>query len=216
MGWLDLEPYTLIVVIFLVLCVKQTIDFLGKQRFYDLGWSAYVGAGSKFGLSKSFELWNQKKLELIDVNKQKRAISAQDQYAKWTKLNRQADKLVGEIKTIESQIDADKSFVNSVVNKLLFVVATMPLWVFRIFFRKSILFYFPPGVLPKPLEWVLALPFVPIGGAGLTIWMFSVNRVVANIAFLVSFVISPKPKLPEKPAPSSSSSSSEAKIQEIN
>ena len=211
MAWLDLEPYTLIVVIFIVLSLKQAIDFLGKQRFYDLGWAAYLGAGSKFGFSKSFELWNQKKLELIDVKKQKRAISAQDQYAKWTKLNRRADKLVGEIKEVESQISADKSFVNSVVNKVLFVVATMPLWFFRIFYRKSILFYFPPGVLPKPMEWVLALPFVPLGGVGLTIWMFSVNKVLANIAFLVSYVVSPKPKLPEKPK-----TSSEPKIQEVN
>lgn len=207
MSWLELHPYTLLVVVVGVLLLKQLVDFVGKPKIQELGWNLYLKLGSRFGLNKSFEEWSKKKDELRETNRQKKLISAQDQYAKWTKLNRQSDKLVAEIKTIEELINTDKAKVNWVISKFTLVLITLPLWFMRVWYRKNILFYLPTGVLPYTVEWFLALPFVPLGGIGLTIWMFSVNSVISSILFLISFVFSAKPEKPTKP---------KSKIEEVN
>jgi uncharacterized protein Usg len=207
---LDLEPYRLLWVLVAILTLKQVVDHIGKLKLQEYIWNTYILLGKKFGLNKNFEKWSQTKLELRLVNQQKRLISAQDQYAKWTKLNRQSDKLVIEIKAIEDQIDNDKAKVNWVFNKVILLLITLPLWFMRLWYRKSILLYLPKGVFPYPIEWILSLPFIPLGGIGLTIWMFSLNSVISSILFLISFSWSSKPIKPTKLEPKKS------KIEEIN
>ncbi|ODV79665.1 coiled-coil membrane protein [Suhomyces tanzawaensis NRRL Y-17324] len=183
---LDLHPYTILLLVFIVLLFKHAINEVGKNNIQDWAWGYYIKFGSRIGLSQ-FAEYNQKKTELNKVNREKRSISAQDQYAKWTKLNRQADKLTAEIKSLDEHISQNKAGINRVVGLVTMVLTTLPIWGFRVLFRKSVLFYFPTGVLPYYLEWFLALPFIKTGGVGLTIWMFTVNSVLSSLALLVSF-----------------------------
>lgn len=67
------------------------------------------------------------------------------------------------------------------------ILTTLPIWIARIFFRKTHLFYLRKGVFPSYVEWILALPFLPSGTVGLTIWMFAANSVIGNAISLVSF-----------------------------
>ena len=197
---LDLHPYTLLVTVFVVLVFKTVVGQIGKSTIQEYGWLVYVMVGTKFGLNKSFLKFSSKKHELQALNKQKRSISAQDEYAKWTKLNRKADSLAVELKELEDLIATNKTLVNKAVNMAILVVTTLPIWFFRVWFRKAVLFYLPPGVLPYYVEWCLALPFIQTGGIGLTIWMMSVNSVLGGIAFLIGFVWEKKVEKPELPA----------------
>lgn len=197
---LDLHPYSLLVSVFVVLVIKTIVAQIGKSTLQEYGWLLYVLVGTKFGLNKSFVTFSSKKAELHTLNKQKRAISAQDEYAKWTKLNRQADKLTAELKELEDTIAINKSVVNKAVSTAILVATTLPVWFFRVWFRKSVLFYLPPGVFPYYIEWCLALPFIQIGGIGLTIWMTSVNSVLGALAFLVGFLREDKVEKPQPPA----------------
>ncbi|KAK6454679.1 coiled-coil membrane protein [Scheffersomyces xylosifermentans] len=194
---IDLHPYTLVVSSFIVLALRNFISFIGKNSVQEFVWSLFVKFGSRFGVSKSFIAYSAKKEELHKVNKEKKAISAQDQYAKWTKLNRQSDKLSAELKSLEEVIAQNKNSVNRLVGLLITVLTTVPLWFFRIWFRKSVLFYLPTGVFPFYVERVFALPFFPSGAVGLTVWIFAVNSVVSSVLFLVSFLFETKPPFPE-------------------
>lgn len=205
---LDLHPYTLLLVTLVVLILKQIVSYVGKSTLQDFVWASYLKIGSKFNLNKSFDQWTAKKQELNEINKQKRLISAQDQYAKWTKLNRQADKLVAEIKTIEELINTNKDKINWYVSKLTLVLLTIPMYFIKFWYRKQVLFYLPKGVLPYPIEWVLSIPFFPLGTVGLTVWTFAVNTVIEELISWITFAFSSKPEKPVKETP-------KTKIEEI-
>ncbi|KAK6462630.1 coiled-coil membrane protein [Scheffersomyces coipomensis] len=187
LDWIDLQPYTLLVSTFLILAFQQVINQVGKSTIQELVWSLYMAIGSKLNLTNSFKEYSTKQIEIVDLNKQKRLISAQDQYAKWTKLNRQVDKLTAELTQLKETISKDKSSVNSFVSLSIMLITTAPLWFFRLWFRKSILFYLPPQYLPYALEWVFSIPFFPLGSVGLTVWTFAVKQVISSIIFLSSF-----------------------------
>ncbi|CAK7902778.1 golgi to ER traffic protein 1 [[Candida] anglica] len=195
---LDLHPYTLLVVVFTVLCVKQFVSYVGKPKIQSFVWQGYTKyVAPKLGNSKLVEI-SKKRTQLKDVLRQRNAISAQDEYAKWTKLNRQHDKIEAEITEMSKSLGSEEAQVNKLVGYAITAIVTLPLWFFRVWFRKSVLFYLPPGALPYPVEWVLALPFVVTGGIGLTIWMFAVNNVLSSLIFLLTFPFEarvPKPEL---------------------
>lgn len=182
----DLSPSNLLISVLVILFVKQFINSIGKSTLENIGWSAYCKVAPKLGDSKFIEL-DQKKSELVNVSKERNSISAQDQYARWTKLNRQFDKLTGEINKLKDETSASKSYVNKYIGYMILLTTTLPIWFFRMWFRKTVLFYFPTGVLPHYVEWFLALPFITTGGVGLTIWMSAVNNIISSLIFLVKF-----------------------------
>lgn len=197
---LDFHPYTLVVVVAAVVIFKNLLGVVGKTTVQDYGWKLYLKLAPILGHSKLGEL-AQKQHELATIHRERKSISAQDEYAKWTKLNRQHDKLAAEILQLTEDISGDKASITRLVGIVLTVTTTLPIWFFRLFFRKSVLFYLPTGVLPYYLEWFLAVPFFPVGSVGLTIWMMAINNVFSSLAFLVSFPFETVVSKPEKPKP---------------
>lgn len=195
----ELQPSTLLVGIFLVLLAKHTVKVVGKSNIQNQAWTIYTHIASKAGHPKFANL-AAKRQELLKINKERRAISAQDQYAKWTKLNRQFDTLSAEVKALGDDMSAEKAQVTKFLNLAITAITTAPIWFSRYWYRKNVLFYFPPGVLPSQIEWFLALPFMASGAAGLTIWMFAVNSVLGSAEFLISYLLSETIEEPEKPA----------------
>lgn len=203
---LDLDPSTILLLVFCVLLTKHVVTGVGKANIQGHVWTGYTLIASRAGHPKFVEL-SKKRAELVQINKERKAISAQDHYARWTKLNRQFDKLSTEIAAIAEEMSADKARVAKLVGIAITVATTVPIWFSRVWFRKSVLFYFPQGVLPHYLEWFLALPFIATGGVGLTIWMFAVNSVLGSLGLFLLFILeSPitkpefSPKVEEVPA----------------
>ncbi|CUM51024.1 Golgi to ER traffic protein 1 [Debaryomyces fabryi] len=182
----DISPSNLLISVLVVLFAKQLINAIGKATLENIGWSAYCKVAPKLGDSKFIEL-DQKRSELAKVSKEKKSISAQDQYARWTKLNRQSDKLTVDINKLKEETSSSRSYINKYIGYAILVTTTLPIWFFRVWFRKAVLFYFPTGVLPYHVEWFLALPFITTGGVGLTIWMTAVNNVISSVIFLIKF-----------------------------
>lgn len=201
MGFLDFGPTTILVFITLVLVLKQTVNALGKSKIEDHAWKTYCSVAAKMGNSEFSTIAN-KRAELVEINQKRKLISAQDEYAKWTKLNRQYDKLSAEVDKLADELAAGKTKVTGIVRTLITVFTVAPVWFARVWYRKTTFFYFPVGALPPYLEWILALPFGVTGGIGLTVWMFALNSVIGNIVQTIKF-FSEKPA--EKPQPVGSS-----------
>lgn len=183
---LDLHPYTLLLTVLTVITTQQIITAVGKSHIEKFIWKIlcqYNLAPSSSKIKESAK----KSQELRDLTKQRNAISAQDNYAKWTKLNRSIDKLDAEIKLLNESLTTDQAHVGKYLGYVITVFTTLPIWFFRVWFRKSSIFYLPAGVLPYPVEWFLALPFMPTGTVGLTIWMFALNSVVGSIISFIKF-----------------------------
>lgn len=194
----ELQPSTLLVAIFLVLVTKHVVHLIGKTSIQTQAWNVYTQVASRAGHPKFAEL-SAKRKELLELNKERRSISAQDQYARWTKLNRQFDTLSAEVKTIGDQMSVEKAVFTKYVNYAITAVTTAPIWFSRYWYRKNVLFYFPPGVLPSKVEWFLALPFMKSGAVGLTIWMFAVNSLLSSVESLVKFLLLPRVEKPIRP-----------------
>lgn len=195
---LDLHPYTLLAAVILVLVARHTVDAVGKPKIHDAGWAVFTTVGPLLGHTKMAKI-GEKRQELAAVAAQKKKISAQDEYSRWTKLNRQQDKLAAEIKTLSEDLGSSKAAVVRAVGWAISAFTVVPVWFGRFWYRKAVLFYFPQGVLPHYAEWVLALPFGVTGGVGLTVWMFAVNTVLAGVVFLASFHFETPVEKPSKP-----------------
>lgn len=183
---IDLHPFTLLVSVFVVLILKQTVQLVGKSNLESFLWRFYCAIAPKLGHHKLNTI-TVKQQEAAAINKERRLISAQDQYAKWTKLNRQFDKINEEIKALNEEVAGEKAQVSRLLGLVITALTTAPIWFFRVWFRKAVLFYLPPGVFPYPVERLLALPFVTLGGVGLTVWMFASNSVISSVIFLIKF-----------------------------
>lgn len=195
----NLQPASIVVVIFVVLLLKYTVKMLGKDSIQNKAWHLYTIGASGIGHSK-FTALAEKRSQLVEINRQRKAISAQDEYAKWTKLNRQFDKLNAEVASLAEQTSSEKALVGKAVNLALMLSTTAPIWFARFWYRKTVLFYFPPGAFPHYVEWGLALPFIATGGVGLTVWMYALNSILGSIEFLVNFYLEKPVAKPKEPA----------------
>lgn len=193
---IDFDPYTVLLSIFIILTTQQIIKSIGKPTIQEFIWLTYIRLATKFNLTPTFTQLHLKKQELHEVNKQKRSISAQDEYAKWTKLNRKCDCITKEIQQLNESVSSNKATIDRMTNVGIKVLTMVPLWFFRVFARKTHLFYFSPGVFPWYVERVLAFPFFPTGAVGLTVWMFAVNNFISSVMFLITFPMMKKPELP--------------------
>lgn len=202
---LDLKPLSILLFVFVALLLKTIVKSVGKANIENAAWNLYTSIASKAGHAQFLEL-SKRRAELVEINKQRKAVSAQDEYAKWTKLNRQFDKLNGEVSNLTDAVSAEKLKFTKAIGVLISLLTAAPVWFSRVWYRKAILFYFPPGVFPYYVEWVLALPFVTIGGVGLTIWMMAVNSVLGSIALIVLFYLLPLVEAPVKQEPKEDSS----------
>ncbi|EGW33584.1 coiled-coil membrane protein [Spathaspora passalidarum NRRL Y-27907] len=196
---LDIDPYTVVVSVFVILLTQQIIKQIGKSTIQEFLWLGYIHYGTKLNFSSQFTQLAQAKEQLHQLNKEKRTISAQDEYAKWTKLNRKCDKLTADIASLTEDISQSRASIDKLTGRLIMLSTTLPLWFFRIFSRKTHLFYFSSGIFPWYIERVLSLPFLPAGAVGLTIWMYAVNSVLSNVLFLISFAFAGKKVKPAKP-----------------
>lgn len=194
---LDLEPSSLLLLITSVIIAQHIVKFVGKTVIQEFGWVLYCGIASQMGHKKFLELQHKRK-ELYNTTVERSGVSAQDEYAKWTKLNRRADKLNKEVENLTQEVMTSKEQTTKAVGFALALITTLPVWFFRIWFRKAIFFYFPVGVLPRSLEWILALPFTVTGGISLTLWMMSVNKLMSALAFLLSFPYQKEPPYPKR------------------
>ncbi|WLF77446.1 GET complex subunit get1 [Lodderomyces elongisporus] len=193
---LDIDPYTILVTSFLILAIQKLVTVIGKQKIQLYIWQIYTKYLSH---SQSIKQFNLKQKEIKDLTKQQKSISAQDEYAKWTKINRALDKLKLEVQELNETIAGEKTRIDSITKLAITLISTLPIWFLRIFCRKTALLYIRKGILPAYLEWWLALPFFKSGTIGLTCWMFVVNSVLSNLIFLISFPFTQKVERPIKP-----------------
>lgn len=195
---LDLNPYTIIITTLTLLILQKIISLIGKPAIQSLVWNFYTSTPF-LGQSNSIKQYASKQHEIRTLTHEQRSISAQDEYAKWTKLNRKLDKLKLDLQELNENLTAEKGKVNSLTNSIIWISTVLPIWIMRVLFRKTHLFYIRVGILPYYLEWWLALPFFKTGTIGLTCWMFAVNCVLSDLLFLVSFPFKAKVAKPEKP-----------------
>lgn len=130
--------------------------------------------------------------ESYDIYKARSKVSAQDEYAKWTKLNRNYDAIQQKISDLNSQVSKGKVKIDTFVSALMKAIILVPLYATRFFYRGETLFFLPANLLPWYLEELLSFPpyfgAVQRGGVSVMAWCFLFGLFLSNVTKMVSFV----------------------------
>lgn len=187
-----MEPYSLLLSILTLLIYSSLLSHFGKQNIIQSIWLIYLKYSSNPKLKQLNKLKTTKKAVFLE----KSSISPQDQYAKWTKLNRKFDELNKSIDSLELEIVEFKQNFEKPISLLLSSIYWLPMVWFRIFNRKVGVFWLPNGGFPYYLEKLLSWPSAPIGSIGLSQWCFLINAFLSGVLFIIkNFNV----ELPEKP-----------------
>ncbi|KAH7920707.1 hypothetical protein BV22DRAFT_783065 [Leucogyrophana mollusca] len=164
---------SLILTIFALVFVTELISWIGKSVLLELAWGLYrrVFAGSSVSRQR------QLKAELLATKKELLQTSAQDQFAKWAKLRRSVDKGLAELEKLNGELSSSKTAFSLKFNSLIWILTTGLQFVVGWWYRKSAVFYLPPGWL-GPLAWWMAFPFAPKGSVSVGVWQMACRRVI--------------------------------------
>ncbi|SCU93720.1 LADA_0G04566g1_1 [Lachancea dasiensis] len=99
------------------------------------------------------------------LQQQQRSISAQDEYAKWTKLNRQIAQLDGQLGVAQAELKQTRQAGEKALSRLRLVVLTAPLLLLRFWKGKVSVFSLPQGMFPRAVETIMSQGWAAIAMA---------------------------------------------------
>lgn len=105
--------------------------------------------------------------EYIEIKKEQDKISAQDQYGKWTKLNRKLDDITAKKKTLTSKIEQTTKENDAKVKKIENFIIKYPFLGLKMYYGKTLIFQFEhkaaiARILPDFLEQICTVGFTGI------------------------------------------------------
>lgn len=105
--------------------------------------------------------------EYIEIKKEQDTISAQDQYGKWTKLNRKLDAINAKKGTLNTKLDQVTKDNSAKVKKIENFIIKYPFLALKMYYGKTLIFEFEhrsaiSRVLPDFLEQICTVGFVGI------------------------------------------------------
>lgn len=172
----------LLVIATVIVLINYVVKLVGNDEVAAIFYKAYLYVFS----NQDYKQLHASKVELRKIYQERLGISAQDQYAKWTKLNRKHDKLKAEIDMQEKVMVARQQALVSKMKWLVTAFTFAPIWYFRILHRKEPLVYFPKGLLPWVLSYWLSFPSIETGAIGIAGWVFILNKVIGAVEFIVT------------------------------
>ncbi|KAL5033597.1 hypothetical protein BDV3_000566 [Batrachochytrium dendrobatidis] len=180
-----------LVYILAVAWIFQAISTIGFDYISKL---LYEWTGLLFGQSGNAAKLQQLKKQILDLKTQLGSISAQNQFAKWVKLQRQHDKLVTEYTAKANNVNLHKSMFQMQVSWGLWAL----FWILQIGFlvswRSDAMFYMPKTWVGPFSSW-LSFPFAPAGSVSVLYWFYACRSFCSrSIKMLVWSRIETKPK----------------------
>ncbi|KAK7692505.1 GET complex subunit get1 [Cerrena zonata] len=129
--------------------------------------------------STQAKLVEQRKLkaDILATKKELLQTSAQDHFAKWAKLRRSVDKGLADLEKLNGELSSSKTSFSLKFNSAVWISTTGLQFVVGWWYRKSAVFFLPPGWL-GPFTWWLSFPFAPSGSVSCGVWQMACRRVI--------------------------------------
>ncbi|KAL5523840.1 GET1 [Sanghuangporus baumii] len=159
--------------IFLLVLFAELIQWIGQSVLCELAYSIHLRI---FYASKAAQQ-RALKNEILTAKAELLQTSSQDQFAKWAKLRRRVDKGLAELEKLNSELDSARNSYKLKFNTFIWLLTTGAQFVIGWWYRKSAVFYLPPGWL-GPATWFLSLPFAPSGSVSCGVWQMACRRVI--------------------------------------
>ena len=200
---LAVEPFLrTVTTVVLVTFVLRTL--LDRQRA--ARWLASWTGSDRAQAAQLAALMKESRAVELERNK----VSAQDQYARWTKLNRRLDKLNDEVKRASQQLQAAQLSHVGVSSTLLLLVEKAPLYVLRSWYaRTPVLRLGEETALCRSFgfqRFILNMPFGERNTVSTLFWCTALDLVLQTLLvfakdfYALVVTISAKPETAGKPA----------------
>ncbi|KAF5377697.1 hypothetical protein D9757_009373 [Collybiopsis confluens] len=164
---------SLILTIFGLVFLGELISWIGKSVLIEWCFALYLRIFYPTVAEKQRNL----KVELLNTKAEMLKTSAQDQFARWAKLKRKVDKGLADLEKLNSEMASVRTSFSVKFSTGLWLCTTGAQFVVGWWYRKSAIFYLPPGWF-GPLGWVLSLPFAPKGAVSVGMWQMASRRVI--------------------------------------
>ncbi|CCH60215.1 hypothetical protein TBLA_0C04150 [Henningerozyma blattae CBS 6284] len=217
--------------------VVIAIVFLFITNF--LNWTSQYHASIRAKLfSSNTKLTSEYKSKLAKRHEyvlENNSISAQDNYAKWTKNNRAISKLDIELKKLKELISQNDSVNLKLFKRLRLVALTVPFMAIKLYYGKKIVYRLPfDNLFPQIMTLMVSKGFASLallplnyyksGGklesiSGLPIclgiYVWALTSVLKNLEFLVKFIFFTEPVIKPNPLrPTTTTESKDLKIEQ--
>ncbi|KAI0949153.1 GET complex subunit get1 [Taiwanofungus camphoratus] len=164
---------TLLAAIFVLVFTTELISWIGKSVLLEFVYAMYLRIFYFSAVARQRKL----KSEILLNKKELLQTSAQDQFAKWAKLRRSVDKGLADLEKLNDEISSSKSSFSLRFNSALWLLTTSLQFIVGWWYRKSAVFYLPPGWF-GPVTWWLSFPFAPAGSVSCGMWQMACRRVI--------------------------------------
>ncbi|KAI5120654.1 hypothetical protein M0805_007991 [Coniferiporia weirii] len=164
---------TLAFSIFLLVFVTELIQWVGQSVLLELAYAIYLRV---FFSSKTTQQRTLKN-EILEAKAELLKTSSQDQFAKWAKLRRRVDKGLADLEKLNGELGSARTGFSLKFNSFIWILTTGAQFVIGWWFRKSAVFYLPPGWF-GPVTWFLSFPFAPAGSVSCGAWQMACRRVI--------------------------------------
>ncbi|USW58713.1 Putative Get1 family, helix hairpin bin domain superfamily protein [Septoria linicola] len=173
---------SVLLVVFVVQLLLSLISTVGASAVNDLAW--YLFSLLPTPQSKAAQENLKLRNEVVRLERQMRAVSAQDEFAKWAKIRRQHDKAKDKYEKEASASQSFKSTFISIVSKLRWLGTQGVNFLLNTYYSKTPMFWLPQGWVPYYAEWVLSFPRAPLGGVSVNVWAIACGSVIAMVTEL--------------------------------
>ncbi|KAL5507222.1 GET1 [Sanghuangporus vaninii] len=164
---------TLALSIFLLVLFAELIQWIGQSVLFELAYSIHLRIFYASKVAQQRALKN----EILTAKAELLQTSSQDQFAKWAKLRRRVDKGLAELEQLNGELGSARNAYKLKFNTFIWLLTTGVQFVIGWWYRKSAVFYLPPGWL-GPATWFLSLPFAPSGSVSCGAWQMACRRVI--------------------------------------
>ncbi|EME44653.1 hypothetical protein DOTSEDRAFT_172949 [Dothistroma septosporum NZE10] len=171
---------SVVAVVFLVQLALNLISSFGAQAVNDIAWWFFTKIPNS-PASNGQETKNLRD-EVVRLNREMTAISAQDDFAKWARLRRDHDKAKEKYEKQAQSSQSLRSTFDSIVSKLRWVATQGVNFLLNTYYAKQPMFWLPQGWVPWHAEWVLSLPRAPLGSISVNVWAIACGSVIAMVS----------------------------------
>ncbi|TKA83497.1 hypothetical protein B0A55_00546 [Friedmanniomyces simplex] len=120
--------------------------------------------------------------EVVRLNREMKAVSAQDDFAKWARIRREHDKAKDKYDKQSASLTSFRTTFDRLITAARWL-GTQGLQFFcNAYFSKEAMFWLPQGWVPSHVEWVLGFPRAPQGAVSINIWSMACASVIAMVS----------------------------------
>ncbi|KAL2833283.1 protein get1 [Aspergillus cavernicola] len=174
---------SLIWTIFILHIAIFLVNTVGAATIDNLLWNLYLKLPTS--LQKTAQEQSKLKGDVVQLKRDMNNTSSQDEFAKWAKLRRRHDKVLGDYEELNKKLSSQKTSFDRFV-KIARWLSTNGLKFFIQFrYSKTPVFALPAGWFPYFVEWGLAFPRAPHGSVSVQVW----NSVCATAVTVIAEIL---------------------------